>query len=189
MLSPQASANKSKDLLVSLLFVIMVAGVGTCIGLTFRPTGALKKDQQADASDADAVRCKSCALDPVKLYSWSFGWSIGGGLILLVVGWVYVNWKLNKHKAVVGNAYAALGGTDTLTGSVAQGMYDRDDAVGNRWGQINQAQSQPTFNAMHNQQTDQMLQQQHQIGMGQNYNQQQGLLLRSGGRWVTTSRP
>lgn len=183
MLSPAASANKSKDLMVTFLFLITVGGVATCIGLTFKPTSALKKGQEL-TTDADgtippgAHICKSCALDPVKLYSWSFGWSIGGGLILLVVGWVYVNWKLKKHSWAMGNAYAALGGTDTLTGAQAQGMYARDQAMGNVYGQINQTNAQGDIGAYHAASQKQMLKQQAAMGAGL-----------GGGGWVSASRP
>ena len=187
MLSPAASANKSKDLMVTFLFLMCVAGVATCIALTFKPTPALKKDQELALDPSGnpppgAKICKACALDPVKLYSWSFGWSIGGGLILLVVGWVYVNWKLKKHQWAMSNAYAALGGTDTLTGNQAKGMYARDKAMGNVYGQVNQSNAQGDIAAYHAASQQQMLEQQ-QAAMGA------GMRGGGGGGWVSASRP
>ena len=174
MLSPEASANKYKDTMVAILFLVTVAGVATCIGLTIKPTRDLTKDQTLDKSDPNAKSCKACALDPVKLYSYSFGWSILAGLLLLIIGWTYVNVDMNKHKKALATARAAFGGTDTLTGQYAQNMYKAEQLAGPSYNQVNQG----TLGA--------------QTAIGQYHeNAQQQMLanIGAGGRWISTSRP
>ncbi len=176
MLSAQSSANKYKDTMVAMLFLITVTGVATCIGLTFRPTTALTKDQTLPADDPNVKHCKACALDPVKLYSYSFGWSIAAGLLLLVIGWTYVNYDMKKHLKVMGTARAAFGGTDTLTGTYAQNMYQVDQLAGPSYNQINQGTigAQTAIGQYHDNSQQQML---------------KNMNMYAGGRWIATSRP
>lgn len=150
--------SRFKDVCAGLVMAVFVCGVACVVGLTWKPTKAVEgkiygtissagvvDDDTKDklkADDNDAMVCKQCSLDPVKLYSMSFGWSLASALIIILVGFLYLNAKEKKQYELGAKFNRAMTGTDTITGSLAQGMLEREQIRGPQYGQVTGEQAQ-----------------------------------------------
>ena len=142
-----------------------IVGVACVVGLTFKPTSTFTSgqtygemsDQQAAMAaakthgDDNPKVCKACALNPYKLYLWSFGIPI---LVAILVAALYALY-LNKNKAVQmkHNFKAAFAGQRVLQGQ---------DAADYRQYEMTQLSPQQS-NYLYNQQQNQNWEQQQQM--------------------------
>ena len=114
--------------LVCLCFVVSIACV---VGLTFKPTktftdgqtyGTMNGDWKTKAdqnNDTNPEVCKKCALNPMKLYLWSFGIPLLTAFCLAAAWAVFIHLHPKKLRAMGSNIRAGLGGSQIVRGEEA----------------------------------------------------------------------